>query len=116
MIIVFSDRFAFSLPTEDAIFFHKFVCDACQNYPDRYTWIKEIPNNASAMNVFRTTKRLRDKSQWEPLYIGTNAEPFYDERLTWDGKRDKMSQVRSLYFLTELNFNWHCFCLFDLDV
>lgn len=96
----FSNFFCPFSSTEKAIFFHKFVCDACQNYPDRYVWIKEPPANESAMNVFRATKRLRSRNQWEPLYIGTNAEPFYDERLTWDGKRDKMSQVSIEEFLS----------------
>ena len=31
---------------------------------------------------------------WEPIFIGTNEDPLYDERLTWEGKRDKMTQVR----------------------
>ena len=34
--------------------------------------------------------------RWEPIYIGTNAEPFYDERLSWEGKQDKMTQVRRM--------------------
>ena len=73
-----------------AIFFHKWVCDACQNFVDRDKWISETvsPNE---LNVFRSTKRK--KTYWEPLYIGTNDEPLYDERLSWDGKRDKMAQV-----------------------
>ena len=77
--------------TGDAIFFHKHVCDICQNFPDREQWL-QIPGNGS-LGVFRVTKRTRNRSSWEPLYIGTNAEPLYDERLTWEGKRDKMSQM-----------------------
>ena len=77
---------------DDAIFFHRYVCDLCQNFPDREQWVKQVPTN-NTLNVFRVTRRLRERNQWEPLYIGTNSEPFYDERLTWDGKRDKMSQV-----------------------
>ncbi len=50
----------------------------------------------NTMNIFRVTKRQRSRNSWEPLYIGTNSEPLYDERLTWDGKRDKMSQVFDL--------------------
>lgn len=75
----------------DAIFFHKFVCDICQNYPDRDLWMN-LPSNGT-LNVFRVTKRTRQRNSWEPLYIGTNSEPLYDERLTWEGKRDKMSQM-----------------------
>ncbi|XP_054155206.1 beta-1,4-glucuronyltransferase 1-like [Oppia nitens] len=76
----------------NAIFFHKWVCDACQNFPDRDKWIDVISENNS-LNIFRVTRRTRTRNYWEPLYIGTNDEPLYDERLTWDGKRDKMSQM-----------------------
>lgn len=86
----------FSCIVEDAIFFHKYVCDLCQNFPDRMIWIQQIPK-IDSMNVFRVTRRTRERNQWEPLYIGTNNEPFYDERLTWEGKRDKMSQVSIVF-------------------
>ncbi|KAI1292338.1 Beta-1,4-glucuronyltransferase 1 [Halotydeus destructor] len=76
----------------DAIFFHKWVCDQCQNFPDRDKWLSTLKSNSS-LDVFRSTKRQRTRNAWEPLYIGTNDEPLYDERLTWDGKRDKMSQM-----------------------
>jgi len=79
-----------------AIFFHKWVCDACQNFVDRDKWMTETisPNE---LNIFRATKRK--KTYWEPLYIGTNDEPLYDERLSWDGKRDKMSQMLEMCFM-----------------
>lgn len=73
-----------------AIPFHKWVCDACQNFVDREKWPTETVS-PKELNIFRSTKRK--KTYWEPLYIGTNDEPLYDERLSWDGKRDKMSQV-----------------------
>lgn len=78
------------LASGDAIPFHKWVCDSCQNFVDRAKWVNETvdPNQ---LNIFRKTQRR--KSFWEPLYIGTNDEPLYEERLSWDGKRDKMSQV-----------------------
>ncbi|RWS28526.1 N-acetyllactosaminide beta-1:3-N-acetylglucosaminyltransferase-like protein 1, partial [Leptotrombidium deliense] len=82
----------------DAIFFHKWVCDACQNFPDREKWINSLSLNES-LNVFRSTKRLANHNAWEPLYIGTNAEPLYEERLSWEGKRDKMSQMFEMCLL-----------------
>lgn len=81
-----------------AIFFHKWVCDACQNFPKRNEWLKHIPDNDS-LSVFHITKRQQPRTAWEPIYIGTNAEPLYDERLTWEGKRDKMSQMYELCLL-----------------
>ena len=44
-----------------------------------------------ALNI---VKREVPFHRWEPIYIGTKAEPFYDERLSWEGKQDKMAQVR----------------------
>lgn len=46
------------------------------------------------VNVFHIGKRKPPFSKWEPIYIGTNKDPLYDERLSWEGKSDKMTQVR----------------------
>lgn len=45
------------------------------------------------LNVFNVGKRKGKFSDWEPIFIGTNNEPYYDERLSWEGKNDKMTQV-----------------------
>lgn len=45
------------------------------------------------MRVFHIAKRYRPHHHWEPIYIGTNKEPIYDERLSWEGQSDKMTQV-----------------------
>ncbi|XP_053203389.1 beta-1,4-glucuronyltransferase 1-like [Panonychus citri] len=82
----------------DAIFFHKWVCDICQNFPDRDKWIESVPSNDS-FDIFRSAKRTHARSTWEPLYIGTNAEPLYEEKLSWEGKRDKMSQMFEMCLL-----------------
>lgn len=76
----------------DAIFFHKYVCDACQNFPNRLEWIKEHENDEKSP-IFIATKRVRSRNSWEPIFIGTNEDPLYDERMSWDGRRDKMSQM-----------------------
>lgn len=46
----------------------------------------------SEMRIFSTTKRQGKFKHWEPIYIGTQEEPYYDERLSWEGKSDKMTQ------------------------
>ncbi|OQR75906.1 N-acetyllactosaminide beta-1 [Tropilaelaps mercedesae] len=84
---------------KQAIFFHRYVCDQCQNFPLRDRWLTSVTNNQSTMSVFTTTKRRKDRSSWEPIYIGTNAEPLYAEELSWEGKRDKMSQMFELCLL-----------------
>ncbi|GBO00739.1 hypothetical protein AVEN_163847-1 [Araneus ventricosus] len=61
----------------------------------RDQWLKTLPEKGKEdfLGVFQITKRQVPRTAWEPIYIGTNEEPLYDERLTWEGKRDKMSQV-----------------------
>jgi hypothetical protein len=61
----------------------------------QYTW---APNCASMflsdkMNVFNVGKRIPPFSHWEPIFVGTHSDPYYDERLTWEGRSDKMTQV-----------------------
>ena len=31
--------------------------------------------------------------EWEPFYIGTNAEPLWDEKFDWNGSHNKKIQV-----------------------
>lgn len=83
------------LHNKTAIFFHKWVCDQCQKFPKREEWIEYVPND-DVLGVLTTTKRDRTKRSWEPIYIGTNDDPFYAEELTWEGKRDKMAQSYEL--------------------
>ena len=45
------------------------------------------------MSVFHIAKRHKPFQRWEPIYVGTNNEPVYDERVSWEGKSDKMTQV-----------------------
>ena len=54
------------------------------------------PQVGSDLNVFHVAKRERPFHHWEPVYIGTNREPTWDERLTWEGRADKMEQALKL--------------------
>lgn len=45
------------------------------------------------LGIFHIGKRIGYFVHWEPIYIGTNDDPHYDERLSWEGKSDKMTQV-----------------------
>jgi len=56
--------------------------------------IFQIFSDIGKMSVVHVAKRNKSFGIWEPIFIGTNADPFYDERLSWDGRRDKMTQVR----------------------
>ena len=56
------------------------------------------------MNIFYVGKRVHPYQHWEPIYIGTNQEPLYDERLSWEGRSDKMAQG---FKLCLLNYEFH---------
>lgn len=68
--------------------FQIFFCDNCHRIPKRAQWISAMIT--SGLQVLHTSKRL---GHWEPFYIGTNDEPYFDERLTWEGGDNKMIQV-----------------------
>jgi beta-1,4-glucuronyltransferase 1 len=72
--------------------------------------------------VFHVAKRTGNFVHWEPVYVGTNAQPEYDERLSWEGRNDKMTQVReklqidchpSLYVY--LTTQGYAMCLLDYE-
>lgn len=107
------------LRTGKAIPFHKRVCAACHGVPKSKEWIAAnetdgkfnallittILPQSSLLNIsiyfiefgiFHIGKRLGYFVHWEPIYIGTHADPHYDERLSWEGKSDKMTQVSFL--------------------
>lgn len=52
-----------------------------------------LANVTDGLHVFHIAKRHKPHQRWEPIYIGTQDDPLYDERLTWEGKSDKMTQV-----------------------
>ncbi|GAB0089478.1 beta-1,4-glucuronyltransferase 1 [Sergentomyia squamirostris] len=78
------------LKTKDAILFHKNICATCHTVPDMGRW--EKTPGKDVLTVFSVGKRLGSFRNWEPIFIGSNREPYYEERLTWEGKRDKMTQ------------------------
>lgn len=89
----------------DAIFFHKYVCDWCQNFPNRVNWLttdqakSEDFHAKDSLVVFEITQRDKTREFWEPIFIGTNEDPLYDEQLSWEGRRDKMSQMFEMCLL-----------------
>ncbi|GBP83425.1 hypothetical protein EVAR_62439_1 [Eumeta japonica] len=40
------------------------------------------------------SKREYPYHRWEPLYFGTQKEPWYSEMLSWEGRQDKMTQAK----------------------
>ncbi|XP_041973730.1 beta-1,4-glucuronyltransferase 1 [Aricia agestis] len=78
------------LANKTAIPFHKFVCPNCHNIPQGQQWMNAAETNQ--MDVFHVGKRRGKFVHWEPIFIGTHQDPYYDERLSWEGKKDKMTQ------------------------
>lgn len=70
--------------------------------PQYSEWI--ATDDRGEMKVFATSKRADSFKGWEPIYVGTNSEPFYDERLNWEGRKDKMTQAYKMCLL-DYDFN-----------
>ena len=67
----------------------------CQRVPDMKEWALDLDranNHTSELETFRIVKRLWPYQNMEPIFIGTNSDPPYDERLSWDGRGEKMTQ------------------------
>lgn len=75
-----------------AIPFHKKLCPSCHGVPKSSQWM--TTNETDNLGIFHVGKRVGSHLHWEPIYIGTHHDPHYDERLSWEGKSDKMTQVR----------------------
>ncbi|KAG8227483.1 hypothetical protein J437_LFUL002372 [Ladona fulva] len=83
------------LKNGSAIPFHKKLCPGCHAVPKAKEWQEESLEEGE-MNAFHVGKRIGAFAHWEPIFIGTDDEPPYDERLSWEGKRDKMTQGYAL--------------------
>ncbi|CAL4179748.1 unnamed protein product, partial [Meganyctiphanes norvegica] len=83
------DQLQAMLKNNDAVPFHKTLCGACHNIPKLKEW-QELPYTPG-LKVIHIGKRHSPYQLWEPIYVGTHKEPLYDERLSWEGKKDKMT-------------------------
>lgn len=75
----------------DLIVFHSNICRNCHAIPQFNHWIQA--KEASELRVFTIAKRTGAFAYWEPIFIGTNDDPIYDERLTYEMADDKMPLV-----------------------
>uniref|UniRef100_A0A1B6C5R0 N-acetyllactosaminide beta-1,3-N-acetylglucosaminyltransferase n=1 Tax=Clastoptera arizonana TaxID=38151 RepID=A0A1B6C5R0_9HEMI len=89
------------LKNGSAIPFHKKVCPGCHNVPKSKEWQNAKPSEG--LRVFHIGKRTGLFVHWEPIFIGTHSDPLYDERLSWEGKSDKMTQG---YILCVLDYEF----------
>lgn len=65
--------------------------------PKSKEWL--AANITKGLHVFHIGKRIGYHVHWEPIFIGTHQDPLYDERLSWEGKSDKMPQGYALCVL-----------------
>lgn len=79
-----------------AIPFHKKLCPGCHTVPKAKEW--QTAKETAGVHVFHVGKRTGYYVHWEPIFIGSHADPLYDERLSWEGKMDKMTQVCILIY------------------
>ncbi|CAG9769597.1 unnamed protein product [Ceutorhynchus assimilis] len=84
-----------------ALPFHKNLCPGCHNIPKAKEW--QLAPETKDLHVFHVGKRNGKFIHWEPIFIGTHSDPLYDERLSWEGKSDKMTQG---YALCVLNYDF----------
>merc|ERR1719330_2086970 len=85
------------LKSKVVIPFHKMVCSQCHAIPKAQEWVTD--SISDEMHVFHVGKRNPPYQHWEPIYIGTHQDPLYDERLSWEGRSDKMTQGYQLCVL-----------------
>ncbi|KAF9422148.1 hypothetical protein HW555_002169 [Spodoptera exigua] len=77
--------------TNRATYFHQHICPHCQRFPGLQTWLVRPARNV--LEPMLIAKREYPYHRWEPLYFGTNKEPWYSESLSWEGLQDKMTQM-----------------------
>lgn len=77
-----------------AFWFHYRLCKPCHAIPNNDEWMNSKED--AKLGVFTTVKRRGQYGVWEAFYIGTNNDPWFDERLIWEGQRNKMTQVSSM--------------------
>lgn len=46
--------------------------------------------------VFNSVSRTGDQRYWEPFYIGTNSNPYFDERIPYEGGYNKLIQAYTM--------------------
>lgn len=80
-----------------ALPFHKKLCPGCHNVPKSKEW--QNVKQTEGLHIFHIGKRMGHFIHWEPIFIGTHVDPLYDERLSWEGKSDKMTQGYALCVL-----------------
>lgn len=97
---------------KQAFLFHGKLCPQCHSVPKQIQWMRT--KESANLSVFSQTKRVGKFEKWEAFYIGTNAEPLFDERLSWEGQSNKMTQVITTKVIKIKIMLQMCICLKSL--
>ncbi|KAF7994856.1 hypothetical protein HCN44_004328 [Aphidius gifuensis] len=91
VVAVFEIESTELIPNNKTVYFHKYVCLHCQKFPGLTRWI--LRNDPGKVRPLIVTKREFPHHRWEPIFIGTKDDPFYNENMSWEGRQDKMAQM-----------------------
>ena len=84
------DELVEMLNTGSAIALSKRKRESRHKFVDQESWINATIKPGE-LNIFQKVKPK--PTGWEPFFIGTNDDPFFDEKLTWGGRQDRTAQV-----------------------
>ncbi|XP_030381238.1 beta-1,4-glucuronyltransferase 1-like [Scaptodrosophila lebanonensis] len=65
-----------------------------EQVPDQKRWLRRNPNLTDELQVFSVSTRTGKFRSWEPFYVSDNAEPLFDEKVSWEGQSSKRVQVK----------------------
>uniref|UniRef100_A0A6P4EIH3 Beta-1,4-glucuronyltransferase 1 n=1 Tax=Drosophila rhopaloa TaxID=1041015 RepID=A0A6P4EIH3_DRORH len=84
---------------QQAQVFHLHLCRTCHTIPSQREWLNLTSGAEDQMHVFSQTLRKNQFKAWEPFYVSDNTEPFFDERVTWEGQSNKRIQVGTNFYI-----------------
>lgn len=90
------------LKSNTAILFHQKMCALCHRVINGENWV--LANETKGLGVFSVGKRQGRYMVWEPFFICTQKEPLWDERMTWEGQKNKMIQA---YTMCIMDYNFY---------
>ncbi|KAL1506705.1 hypothetical protein ABEB36_006018 [Hypothenemus hampei] len=76
------------LNANQAVYYHEKSCPQCQKFPEIEEWLTN--GYSDEIRPFIKVKRQGAFFRWDPVFIGTNADPLYSEKLSWEGLYDKI--------------------------
>jgi hypothetical protein len=78
-----------------SVLLDRFSCAHCHKFPGLKKWLKE-EGEERENGIFTVASRHHPFHDWEPLFIGNQELPLYDERLYWEGLKTRVSLLHEL--------------------